>query len=374
MKNINQATSVSTKEEPIRIGIATTPEEKREVYRFRYNIYAEEIGYDLPYADHENKFLYEELDDWAILLTAHVGSILIGTTRVNVGKISDFPPDIVEAYCMDKFRKFYDEEDNPYFTVISRGMVSPQFRSSATAYLFMVKMYELCCDYQVQFSFLECNFHLIQFYERTGQIRIDKNTLDPNDGSPLASLVMLIDDVDHLQAVGSPLFRTARKKTVLNRDAVNWFYSEFSHEINTTVNSRLVTAEELWTIIYQYLGNLPNHSISLLNGLSVLEAKLFLHSCGSIVHCYAGEYIASCGSISQELIILLSGTAKSSQKGTIMQGQYCGDNGLAYQTQHTSTVIALEDLDILVLSYYNFSNFMKRNSTISRKILSNLQK
>ncbi len=374
MKNINQATSVSTKEEPIRIGVATTPEEKREVYRFRYSIYAEEIAYELPYADHENKLLYEELDGWAILLTAHVGSILVGTTRVNIGKISDFPPDIVQVYCMKKFRKFYNEEDNPYFTVISRGMVSPQYRSSAIAYLFMVKMYELCCDYQVQFSFLECNFHLIQFYERTGQIRIDKNTLDSNDGSPLASLVMLIDDVDHLRTVGSPLFRTARKKIALNRKAVDWFYSEFSHEIKTTINSRLVTEEKLWTIIHQYLGNLPNYSISILNGLSVLEAKLFLHSCGSIVHCYAGEYIASCGTISQELIILLSGTAYASQKGTIKPGQYCGDNGLAYITKHASTVIALGDLDILVLSNYNFSNFRKRNSAISHKILSNLQK
>lgn len=374
MKNINQVTSVSTKEEPIRIGIATTPEEKREVYRFRYNIYAEEIGYNLAKADHQNKLLYDELDEWAILFTAHIGTILIGTTKMNIGKISDFPTDIVQAYRMDKFKKFYNEEEDPLFTVISKGMVTPQYRSSATMYLFIVKMYQLCCAYQVQFAFLNCTFHLISFYEHTGQIRIGKNTIDANDNSSLASMVMLIDDAEHLRTVGSPLFRIARKRTSLNSKVADWFYSEFYHEIKTTVNSRLVTEEGLWAIMHQYFKNMPNYNISLLNGLSVSEAKLFLHSCSSIVHCYVGDYIASCGSTSQELIILLSGRAQSSLYGILLPGQYCGENGLEYSIRHSSSVIALTDLDILVFSFYNFSNFRKRHSAIACKILYNLRK
>lgn len=370
MKNSNQATSVSTKEEPIRIGVATTPAEKREVYRFRYSIYAEEIGYDLAY-DNEDKLLYEELDDWAILLTAHIGSILIGTARVNIGTISDFSLDIVETYRMDKFKKIYKEEGNPYFTVLSRAMISPQYRSSAVAYLFAVKMYELSCAYQVQFGFLNCNFHLISFYERSGYVRIDKNTIDCDDCSPLTSLVILLDDVDHLRAVQSPVFRTACKRTILNKEVVNLFHSEFSHEIKTTINSRLITPEELWTIMCQYSDDF-NYSIPLLSSLSSWEAKLFLHSCGSIVHCHIGDRITSCGNISQELIILLSGKVHSSQKGTILPGEYCGDNGLTGLTKHVSTVIALGDLDILVLSYYNFSSFRKRRPDIARKILSTL--
>ncbi|AJQ30028.1 GNAT family N-acyltransferase [Pelosinus fermentans] len=374
MTNINQATSVSTKEEPIRIGVAKTPEEKREVYRLRYSIYAEEIGYDLADADHNIKLLYDELDEWAILLTAHIGSTLIGTVRVNIGRISEFSSDLVQTYRMAKFRKFYNEEDDPFFTVISRGMVTSQYRSSATIYLFTVKMYELSCAYQVQFAFLNCTFHLIPFYEHTGQVRIDKNTIDPNDNSSLASLVMLIDDVEHLRTVGSPLFRIARKRTSLNSKATDWFYSEFFREIKTTVNSRLVSEEELWTIMYQYFGNRPNNNISLLKGLSVSEAKLFLHSCGSLVHCHVGDYIAACGSTSQELIILLSGRARSSLYGILLPGQYCGENGLEYPTTRSSSVIALVDLDILVLSFYNFGNFRKRHSVIACKILCNLQK
>jgi CRP-like cAMP-binding protein len=177
----------------------------------------------------------------------------------------------------------------------------------------------------------------------------------------------------HLRAVKSPVFRTACKRTTLNKEIVNLFHSEFSYEIKTTINSRLTTPEELWTIMRQYSDN-HNCSIPLLSSLSIWEAKLFLHFCGSIVHCHIGDRITSCGNISQELIILLSGKANSPQKGTILSGEYCGDNGLADLTKHAATVIALDDLDILVLSYYNFSSFRKRQPNIARKILSNLQK
>jgi len=374
MKNTTQATSMYI-EEPIRIGFATAPEERREVYQFRYSIYAEEIAYDLTNADHQNKLLYDELDEWAILLTAHIGSTLIGTARINIGKISDFPSDLVHAYRMDKFKKFYNENDaTPLFAIFSRGMISPQYRSSATMYLLGVKLYELCCDRHIQFAFLNCTFHLIPFYENTGHIRIDKNTVDPNDKSPLASFVLLMDNVDHLRAVQSPLFRIARKKSSLHKEVVDWFYSEFAHEINTTINSRFITAEDLWTIIYQYLGKAPNQSIPILKDLSILEAKIFIHSCSSIVHCQIRDHIVSLGNTSQEHIILLSGKAYSSKLGIIYPGQCCGENGLACSTTHTSSAIALDDLNILVFSFYNFGSFQKRHPNIAHKVIRNIQK
>jgi hypothetical protein len=112
--------------------------------------------------------------------------------------------------------------------------------------------------------------------------------------------------------------------------------------------------------------------MSLLNGLTVSEAKLFLHFCGSLVHCHVGDVIVSSGSISQELIILLSGRARSSLDGILLPGQYCGENGLKHPITQFSSVIALVDLDILVLSLYNFGIFRKRHSVIASKILYNL--
>jgi hypothetical protein len=236
----------------------------------------------------------------------------------------------------------------------------------------MARLYDLYCQYQIQFVFVCCNFHLIPFWEHYGSIRIDKNILDPSCG-PGANLVMLVDNIQHLKKVGSPLYRKGRKRIGLNNKASDWFYSEFSHEMKTTVHSRFVTEDDLWTIICQYLGDIPNHKISMLKDLSVLETKLFLHSCSTIVHCRAREYITDAGNISQEFIILLSGIAHSSLQGSILPGHYCGSNGLIDRTTHDSNVIALEDTNILVLSFYNFSNFRKRHHDIACKILHNIK-
>lgn len=373
MKNIASAMAVP-QEETITIGIATTHEEKREIYRLRYHIYAEEIAFKLVNADHVNKLLYDELDDdKALLLYAKVGSKIIGTGRLNIGRLSDFPYEMVQAYRMEKFKKFYDEKDDPYFAVASKGMVLPQYRSSPAMYRIMAKLYDLYCDYQVQFAFVNCNFHLIPFYEHYGSRRINKNTLDPSYG-PQANFVMLVDDIQHLHIVRSPLFRIARKRTLLNNEVVDWFNSEFSYEMETTVNSQLVTADELWSIICHYLGKTPNSIIPVLKDLSVLEAKIFLHSCSSIVHCHEGDYVTADGNISQELNVLLAGKVQSSSGESILPGQHFGENGLVYRTKHCSSFTALDDTTILVLSFFYFGNFIKRHPDIASKILNNLQK
>ncbi|BBB92595.1 MAG TPA: GNAT family N-acyltransferase [Methylomusa anaerophila] len=377
MENVTQAVSLSPAGAPterIIIGEATTAKERREIYRLRYHVYAEEIGYKFVTADHVNKLLQDELDEKALLLYAKVGSKIIGTGRVNIGRLADFSPDLIQTYRMDKFKKFHSEENDPYFAVASKGMILPEYRNSSAIYRIIAKLYELYCDYRIQFAFINCNFHLIPFYERSGYVRIDKNTVDSNDGSPLTSLVLAVDDVQHLQRVGSPLFRIARGRTSLNTEVVNRFNSVFFSEMKTpAINSQLITVDELWSIICRHLGNAPNQTIDIMNDLSILEAKFFLHSCSTIVHCHAGDHIAVSGNTSQELIILLAGTAQSSLHGTILPGQYCGENGLAHRSRHFSSVIALDEADILVFSFFLFSNFQKRHPNIARKILNNLQ-
>ncbi|VBB09767.1 acyl-coa n-acyltransferase [Lucifera butyrica] len=371
MKSIVTLASFAKNKEPIKIGIATTPEEKREIYRFRYTIYADEVAFNLISVDRKNKLLYDQMDEWAILFYAQVGSTLIATARTNIGKLTDFPPDVVQIYQMDKFKTFYDKKDDPNFAVISKGMIASEYRSSPILKFFMASHYELYCNYQVQFAFINCNFHLIPLYEYFGNQRLDNNSLDPNLG-PQNNFVMVVDDIQYLRAVGSPLFPIASRRASQNSKAVDWFNSEFSAEIKATVNSQITSPDTLWSIISQYLGDIPNKVIAPLKDLSVPEAKLFLHSCGIIVHCHAGDYITMGSNASQELIILLSGMAQSSLQGRIWPGQVCGANGLENRTTHPSSVVAVSDANILVLSYHYFKKFRKSYPDIAYKILKNL--
>jgi hypothetical protein len=359
-----------TLEKPIVIGIAVTPEEKMEIYRLRYCIYAEEISYKLVSADHSNRLLYDELDEWGVLLYAKVGTELIGTARMNVGQIANFPSELVQIFLMDRFQKFYKGEDKQNFSFISKGMISPAYRSSSALNMLMEKIYELYCNSQVQFGFVNCNFHLIALHEHYGSRRLGINYVDPNLGL-MASFVMLVDDIEHLRAVGSPLLNIASEKKSLNNQVVEWFHSEFA-ETASIINSQLVTEDELWTILCNRLGNAPNKVISILEGLSEEQAKKLLHCCGVIVPCPAGSYIVSRGDVSNELNILLSGTLQSSGENNTSNDGHIGAIGLVSRTKHPVNIVAATDVEILVLSFHYFQKFRRYWPEIANKVLHNL--
>ncbi len=359
------------REQNIEIGIAATLEEKMEIYRFRYRIYAEEISFKLVSADHDKKLLYDKLDEWGLLLYAKLGREIVGTGRVNIGKFSDFPPELVNAFRMEKFMNFYKDTDDYNFAFASKGMIAPSYRSSPAHNLLMAKVYEIYGKNKVQFAFINCNFHLIPLHEYYGSQRLKKNILDPNLG-PMASFVLLVNDINHLQAVHSPFLHLAHKrKTLRSQKSIKWFYEEFAEILDNTVNSQLVTQDELWAILGDRLGYKPNKSLSILHGLSATEARKFLHCCGIIVQCDAGDYITSRNDVSQELNILLSGKV---QPACVVPGQHFGEIGLVNRTKHTANIIAATDAEILVLSFHYFRKFRLNYPSIANKILKNCQK
>lgn len=313
------------------------------------------MSYPVTFADHTNKLLYDELDQWGLLLYAKIGEKIIGTFRVNIGLLTDFPPELVQEYSMDRFQKFYKEKSNPKFALMSKVMVFKTYRNTPAFQLLSAESYRIFCNAQVQFCFGICNFYLLPLYEYYGYRRYIRNSTDPNYGSTVP-YVLLIDDVQHLQAVRSPFFDMVCRTKIANDETAKWLYSEFP-QATKFINSRLVTEEDLWDILYNYLGVTPNKAVPALHGLSETEVKKFLHRCGIIISCCADDSIVSFGDSCDELNILLSGKIQCSDIDNILQGQNFGEIGLLNRTKHISNIKAVTDADILVLSRHFFKNF-----------------
>ena len=64
---------------------AVTPEERDEVFRFRYQVYVEEMGRYRSVADHEGRKLIEADDATARLYYATDGERPVGAMRHNWG-------------------------------------------------------------------------------------------------------------------------------------------------------------------------------------------------------------------------------------------------------------------------------------------------
>ena len=376
LNNYRQPVSCSTgsSESSIKICIATTPEEKEAIYRFRYHTYIQEMSKHPREADYDNKLLYDELDKWALLLYAKVGSEVIATKRINIGSIANFPGNVSEFLSLETFLNCSDEHGDSKFAFSTKLMVAPTHRNSPILYMIMAKCYEICCHNQVQFIFGICHSHLLPLYEQVGCRRYYKNIFLPGYGLAFP-IVLLADDIQYLRKVRSPLYRIARKRAALNTKAVEWFDTMFSNN-SPSINSQIIKEEELWSILCKRLNCLPTKAITLLHGLSETAAKKFLHNCGTLVQCYPEDLITFQGDVSYSHNILLSGRLKSltfqhPSKEYITPGQHFGAHGLTEHNKHTEDIAAISSAEILVLSGICFQKFYHSHPDVAHKIVQN---
>jgi len=368
--------TTGTSESSIKIGIAITPEEKREIYHFRYQTYVEEMSKHIEEGDYANKLLYDELDEWALLLYAKVGSVIIATERINIGTLADFPRKVIDILSLDEFQNCYINHNDQKFAYITKLMVAPSHRGSPVLYLLMAECYEICCRNQIQFGFGICNFYLLRLYEQMGFHRYCKNFVYPGHGLAIP-IVLLADDIQHFRIIRSPLLRIARKKATINTQEVEWFHDKFTRN-SQFINSQTVTEKELWSILCQGLNCPPTESIALLHQLTDAEAKKFLHSCGTLAHCYAGDMITNQGNISYSYNILISGKLKSLTfhypiKEYTLPGQNFGANGLTEHNKNIEDIAAVTSTQILVLSGMAFPRFFHSHPDIAHKIIQTMR-
>lgn len=358
--------------EEFKICIATTLAEKKAIYQFRYKIYVEEMSKYRLDLTHHDKELADEMDEWAILIYVKNAKEVIGTARMNIGKMSDFSEAVIENLSMKGFHEYYDNNGDYQVAFVTKLMVALEYRSSSVLYLIMSKVYEFYSKKGVQFAFGACNLYLLHFYEKMGYHRYGKNFTDFGYGL-LSPIIMLTNDLKHFRKIRSPFFRIARNKAKINSQEIEWFHENFTKKLNL-VNSQLVTAEELWSILCERLHGLPTEVIEILQDLSIEEAKLFLHSCSSIVQCAPEEIITVQGDVSYSYNILLSGRLKSLTfinpiKEYKIPGQYFGANGLTEHNKHTEDIVTTTQSEILVLTGFAFPKFSNANLDIAHKIV-----
>jgi hypothetical protein len=351
----------------ITVSLATTAAEKMKIYRFRYRVYVEEMAMQLLSANHNKKLVRDEMDEKGLLLYATVGSEIVGTQRINIGTPADFPPDLVQILSLDRFQRFFSGHTRQTLAYTSKLMVAQPYRNSAVLHLLTTKGYEMYCHYRVPFNFGVCNFHLLRLYEQFGCRRYGRNFTAPGYDGVLSPFVLLVDDIDHLRAVRSPFYRLARKRGMLSSGVTEWFHREFT-EHSEIINSQLITEEDFWVILYRHLRYEPHLVIPVLHGLSALEARKLLHSCGIIIPCRTGEHIVICNQVSHTLTILLSGKLSTNT----LPGQCFGAVGLVDETKNREDIFAVNDAQLLVLSQLSFQKFRHTHPDIAYRVLKNL--
>lgn len=160
--------------------LAQTPEEKLDVYRFRYKVYAEELGRAVPGLDHEEKMIKDELDE---IESSHIFYVkkekeIIATVRVCYFK-GNITKNLIEYYSLQGFSGLESEK----ICLMERFMVSKKFRGTIESMKLLIPVLAFFINKKEAGCFICCcKPGLVGNYRKLGMFPYTGNFIDYPDG------------------------------------------------------------------------------------------------------------------------------------------------------------------------------------------------
>ncbi|MEM9170671.1 MAG: GNAT family N-acetyltransferase [Pseudomonadota bacterium] len=180
------------------------------LFRFRYEVWVEELKRPQSYACHDTRTLEDPLDAHAHHCVVTKDGRIIAAIRLNFLWEGDVEP-YYSFYRMDRL----DEETRATASISTRNMVAGAYRKTGVSIRMMTTLYQYAVENGAQTSFMDVNAPLVSLFERFGYVRLFERP-HPDFGDVT---VMRLNgyDLDHLNAVRSPFAPYC--KAFLNRKA-----------------------------------------------------------------------------------------------------------------------------------------------------------
>lgn len=380
--------SLQRAEHPLQIGapladqvsveLATTRKEREKVYRFRYQVYVEEMGKILSSADHRRRLVVdsEDADDRCMLFYARTGSQVIGTMRLHIGRANDYLPYLRDNMAFDRFDNFPAKIPANQISYTSKTMVDPRFRRSQAFYLLSATLYETLRKMDCPFNFTVGAPYMVALYEQLGHRRYIGNFSVPGYGY-MAPMVILMEDVDHLRQVRSPLWRIARKLEN-SPAAAEWFAREFPGAARY-LNRQMIGKDDIWRMLADKLGRPQERAVPLFRGMSEAEAATCADA-GHVILCEAGDAIVDPLDMCNDVFVIMSGVVSVRRQAPdrrpsvsiLRPGQVYGEKAFVAQGRQNATVIAQTGTEILVLPRHSLERLETQHPLVAAKLFHNM--
>lgn len=341
---------------------ATTAQDRRAVFAFRYDLYCRQQRMFLDVADHELGELHDHDDHAATLLIARDGDCVIGTLRANWGSNGAFSDELSEHLLLDRF---IESTDPKGLVVLSRFLVAVDHRGGSVSTLLILEAAKICLERGIEVIICDCEPHLLDYYRRLGFRPYGTLFSDPT--SLLVPLVLFVGDRAHLRAVDSPaLGLVPEDHCPPPSDA------QLSILANASANSYgrsggQASIEEL----LERVGGAP----SLLEGLSDDEID-WLTGDSFVLQFREGDVLFGEGTTTRTLYCILEGIVEITIGGRIIamatRGTVIGELAMLLDRGRTATARAATDGRALSISDRSMIQLAERHPQLGVKVLWNL--
>lgn len=351
---------------------ARTESERAAVYRFRYRIYAEEMGLTLPEADHEAKLLTDPLDGPGISYALLDDGEVAGSLRlVYLEDVFDAAP-LIKKFSM---QPALAELGASAICTTSRFMLDPRRRHGRAILALMEMVYRDAAERGVRLNYGDCSPHLVPFYEHLGYRRYTRAYNDSSYGFKVP-ILMLARDWEGFERLRSPLARAASRFPD-DPEARDWFARTYPDYLGLE-SAVFLPDGAFFDILSERVANDPLRSISLLRELTREEAEQFMAR-ATLVQANPGDRIIRQGDQGNALFVLLSGLAEVIlDERPDVPVAVLGDGDpfaeIAFLTSEpcTANVVAQTRCEALVISNEFLQWFIAKEPAIAAKVLHNL--
>jgi CRP-like cAMP-binding protein len=354
------------------VAAARTEAERLAVYRFRYRIYAEEMGLSPPEADHGAKLLTDPLDGPGVSYALLDDGEVAGSLRLVYLEDLSNPAPLIEKFSM---QPALDEWDASAICTTSRFMLDPRRRHGRAILQLMETAYLDAVARGVRLNYGDCSPHLVPFYEHLGYRRYTRAYNDSSYGFKVP-ILMLARDREGFRRLHSPLARVAGRFPD-DAEARDWFARTYPDYLGLE-SAVFLPDGAFFDILSERVANDPLRSISLLRGLTREEAEQFMAR-ATLVQAALGDRIIRQGDRGNALFVLLSGLAEVSLDGRPERPiAVLGDGDpfaeIAFLTTEpcTANVVAQTRCEALVISNEFLDWFIDKEPAIAAKVLRNL--
>jgi hypothetical protein len=208
----------------IEIRHLTKPDELMMVYRQRYLVYVEELGYQQRHADHSKRMIVEPLDNYGHIIGVLDDGVLVGSVRINSGSELAMG-NYVDLYDLRSFVPYFPDR----LSIWTKFIVAQQRRTR----MMMVRLCKSCYEYGLQeigtlFNFIDSKPPLDGYFRRFGYRQVRPDIVHPDVGV-VTPMVLPLCDGSYLERIGSPFAKL--QPVIHDHDSVPWFYERFADEL-----------------------------------------------------------------------------------------------------------------------------------------------
>jgi len=355
------------------IHLAKSEEEKRGVYRLRYDVYVEEMGRYRGIADHENRLFFEPEDETARIFYAAKDGEVVGTARFNWGGDAAFTERLVEHYQLAPFLKELPREA---ITVGERGMVVPALRGSEIFKELGAETRHFLNAKRVQLVFGACEPHLLPLYTGNGARTFAEKNINSPESGYLIPIVTVAEDIEYLRRIGSPEAETA---TDFGDDArIPECVDRLITKSGSVMSQRLVASGAYRGEITEALSELSTNQFSALEDLTEDEMLRCLGR-SNIIECQAGDRLLKKGGMARNMFVVLDGTLEVRDGNQLLRvlspGDVFGEVAFLLERPRSADIFAAtDDARVLSLSESNLRGLIESDPAFAAQLMLNISK